>query len=53
MKDHAVGLRGSPHEFWPEWHEKLKASSKRNSDGRDKRYLFEDAPKATHHPWRG
>jgi hypothetical protein len=38
--------------FWSEWEEKLKAAAKKNSDGRDNRYLFEEPPKLTHHPWR-
>jgi hypothetical protein len=38
--------------FWLEWEEKLKTAAKKNSNGRDKRYLFEEPPKLTHHPWR-
>jgi len=38
--------------FWLEWEEKLKAAAKKNSSGRDKRYLFGEPPKLTHYPWR-
>lgn len=38
--------------FWLEWSEKLKAAAKKNSDGRDKRYLYDEPPKLTHRPWR-
>lgn len=38
--------------FWSEWVERLKAKAKKQSEGRDKRYLFDEPPKRTHHPWR-
>jgi len=38
--------------FWLEWSEKIKAAAKKNSDGRDMRYLYDEPPKLTHRPWR-
>jgi hypothetical protein len=37
--------------FWLEWRDALKASAKKSSEGRDKRYLYDEPPKTTHRPW--
>lgn len=37
--------------FWLAWDDAVKAAAKKNSEGRDKRYLYAEPPKTTHRPW--
>jgi len=52
VEDQYADLPHHTRAFWAEWEETLKAAAKKNSVGRDKRYLLAEAPKVTHHPWR-